>query len=168
MQDDQAIDRRAMMTAGLGAIIAAGLLGESRIAAAPGDVVEMTAAEKANVKVVNDFCKAWDLQPAAAAREKMQSLMTEGCVWKISNSAAAVGRAAIGERMTKFLANTHFNLNVFDTFARGSLVVNSRIDSNIHPDGVDTPYPIVGVFFMKDGKINEWYELTMRREMKIA
>jgi limonene-1,2-epoxide hydrolase len=69
--------------------------------------------------------------------------------------------------MKKFLANTHFFLNVFDTFARGDLVVHSRIDSNIHPDSVDTPYPMVGVFFMKGGKINEWYELMMDRRMKM-
>jgi limonene-1,2-epoxide hydrolase len=167
MHDDREINRRVLL-AGLGAVAAAGLIAEAGTAEAAGDVVDMSDVEKANVKVVNEFCKAWDLQPANAARDKMLSLMTEGCVWKISNSPAAVGRAAIGDRMTKFLANTHFNLNVFDTFAKGNLVVNSRIDSNIHPDSIDTPYPIVGVFFMKDGKINEWYELLMRREQKIG
>ncbi len=157
------VDRRRFLAGGLSAAALVGLWQD--IGQAQGSAP--TAAEKANIDVVNQFCKAWNLSPANAAKEKMLSLMTADCTWQIGKSPAAVGRAAIGERMTKFLANTRFELNVFDTFARGDLVVNSRIDSNVHPDATDTPYPIVGIFYLKGGKIAEWYELLMQRRMQL-
>src|SRR5262245_29289201 len=157
------VDRRRFLAGGLSAAGLAGLWQD--IGQAQGSAP--TATEQANIEVVNQFCKAWFLSPADAARETMLSLMTPDCIWQISESPAAVGRAAIGERMTKCLAKTRFELNVFDTFARGDLVVNSRIDSNIHPDATDTPYPIVGIFYLKGGKIAEWYELLMQRRMQL-
>ena len=48
-----------------------------------------------------------------------------------------------------------------DTFAKGPLVVNHRIDRFI-----STTRPLtwegVGVFFLKDGKIKEWFDYTIR------
>jgi limonene-1,2-epoxide hydrolase len=49
-----------------------------------------------------------------------------------------------------------------DTFARGPIVVNERIDrfSNFSLKS----WRGVGVFFLKDGKIVEWYDYTIVSE----
>ena len=49
---------------------------------------------------------------------------------------------------------------VLETFASGPIVINHRIDR------FDSPNPLtwegVGVFFIKDGKIKEWSDYTIR------
>jgi limonene-1,2-epoxide hydrolase len=124
-----------------------------------------TAAEKANLDVVDQFCKACFIRPAEASREKMLSLMTPDGLWRIRTGPACIGHEAVGGLMKTALSTTGFDLNVFDTFARGDIVINTRIDSNVYTNGkpTDTPYPIAGVFVMKGGKIAEWYEMLMQR-----
>ena len=51
---------------------------------------------------------------------------------------------------------------ILDTFARGPMVVNERIDRFSN-------FPLkswhgVGVFFLKDGKIVEWYDYTIQMD----
>jgi limonene-1,2-epoxide hydrolase len=50
---------------------------------------------------------------------------------------------------------------ILDTFANGPIVINRRIDSF-----KSTTRPLtwegVGVFFIKDGKIKEWSDYTIR------
>src|SRR5260221_9191708 len=110
-----------------------------------------TAAEKANLDAVDQFCKAWFIRTAEASREKMLSLMTRDGLWRIRTGPARIGHEAVGGLMTTALNTTRFDLNVFDTFARGDIVINTRIDSNVYTNGkpTDTPYPIAGVFIMK-------------------
>jgi limonene-1,2-epoxide hydrolase len=48
---------------------------------------------------------------------------------------------------------------VLDTFAKGPMVFNERIDS--FASGALKSWHGVGVFFLKDGKIVEWYDYTI-------
>jgi limonene-1,2-epoxide hydrolase len=43
-----------------------------------------------------------------------------------------------------------------ETFARGPVVVNSRIDSTLKGTHATHPTSVVGVFVVKNGKIKEW------------
>ena len=52
---EDAISRREILSAGIAAVALAGLGAGSGTSEAAGDVNEMTAAEKANVKVVNRY-----------------------------------------------------------------------------------------------------------------
>jgi limonene-1,2-epoxide hydrolase len=172
MEQIKTVNRRDFVTRSLGVAAFAALGPEAGMAQSTvrdqSGLVNMTAptaAEKANLDVVDQFCKAWSMRPADAAREKLLNLMTSDCAWKIRTRPALVGREAVGGLMKTALSTTRFDMNVFDTFVRGDFVVNSRIDSNVYPDGspTDAPYHIVGVFIMKQGKIAEWYEMLMYR-----
>jgi limonene-1,2-epoxide hydrolase len=153
------VSRRTIFSAGaLGAIAVACL--DNRAEA--GEVVEMGPSEKANVQLIDDFCKSWgETVPDPA---KLFSHMTEDCLWKLGTRPAVVGRAAIIEQMTKFLGGgARFNLKVMDVFARGSMVAHIRYDTRVTPDKgeVPGPGPIAGVFFIQNGKIHEWFELLI-------
>jgi limonene-1,2-epoxide hydrolase len=153
------VSRRTLFAAGaLGAAVVAGFANRAEA----GEVIEMGEAEKANVKLIADFCKSWG-EPTPDP-EKIFSHMTEDCTWKIGTRPAVVGRAAIIAQMTKFLSGgAHFNLVIKDTFARGSLVVHTRFDTKSTPDKPDVPAPgpLGGVFFIQNGKIHEWFELLI-------
>ena len=49
---------------------------------------------------------------------------------------------------------------VLDTFARGPIVVNERIDRFTLPDR-SIEWRGVGVFYLKDGAIAEWSDFTI-------
>lgn len=155
------VSRRTLFSAGaLGAIAVASL--DSRAEA--GEVFEMGKSEKANAQLIDDFCKSWG--EAAPDPAKISSHMTDDCLWKIGTRPAVVGRAAIIEQMTKFLSGgARFNLKIMDTFARGSMLTHTRFDTRVSPDKgeVPAPGPIAGVFFFKDGKIHEWFELMITK-----
>ena len=51
---------------------------------------------------------------------------------------------------------------VIDTFARGPMVINERIDR--FANFALKSWHGVGVFFLKDGKIVEWYDDTISME----
>ncbi len=50
---------------------------------------------------------------------------------------------------------------MLDTWARGPMVINERIDSFTRPDQ-SPAYHLVGVFFIKEGKIAEWTDYGIR------
>jgi limonene-1,2-epoxide hydrolase len=147
-------DRRAFLTtAGLGA---AALLGGARSAGA----AEWDAAERANVKTVTDFCAAW------ATRDMTHVLpfLADDCVYRMTETTPpANGHDGIIQRLKPTVDNaTLVEFRVLDTMAAGPIVINHRVDRFM------TARPLtwegVGVFFVKDGKIKEWSDYTIRVE----
>jgi limonene-1,2-epoxide hydrolase len=144
------VDRRAFVAAGLAAAGGAATLG----AAAP----EPTAAERANMQVVRDFCAAW---PAHDLDRILAFFTDDGAYRMTETMAPARGREALTARIRTIIDNvTEFE--ILDTWARGPMVVNERIDRF-------TNFPLktwrgVGVFFLKDAKIVEWYDYTIASE----
>jgi len=51
---------------------------------------------------------------------------------------------------------------VLDTFARGPMVINERID--YFSDFALKTWHGVGVFFIREGKIVDWYDYTIAME----
>ena len=142
------IDRRGFLAAGAG-LTAVAALGRTAEAA------EMTADERANVKIVNDFCAAW---PSHDLAKVMAFFADNGAYRMTETMEPAKGRDAVTARVKSIIDRVE-NFEVLDTFARGPMVINERIDR--FSGGPLKAWRGVGVFFMKDGKIVEWYDYTI-------
>src|SRR3954469_14210347 len=145
-------ERRGFIrAAGLG--VAALLGGAGGAAAAEG-----SAGEKANVKTVNDFCAAWSSRDIT----RVLPFLADDCVYRMSETTPPVnGHAGVSGRLKSFLDEaTLVEFRVLDTAAAGPIVINHRVDRFL------TARPLtwegVGVFFVKDGKIREWSDYTIR------
>lgn len=144
--------RDALTTLGLGAVAAVAL--PSRAGA-----VALTQAEQSNIDVVNAFCATW---VAPVDLPKLGSYLADDCVYRATETAPpSTGRAAIIEGLQSFLGDATFvEFEVLETFARGSIVVNERIDRFTLPDR-SIEWRGVGVFYLKDGAIAEWSDFTI-------
>jgi limonene-1,2-epoxide hydrolase len=145
--------RRGVMTgaAGLG-LAALALAGAGRAEAAA-----MTDVEKANVKLVDDFCAAWSGKDA----DKVMAFFSDNPSYRQTElQAPAVGRQAVSEKIAGGV-KVAIKFEVHDSWARGPMVINERTDY------FDSPrlkrWHGVGVFLVKDGKIVEWQDFTIER-----
>src|SRR5438477_8782944 len=140
--------RRELLSAGFGVTALAAFA--SRAVAA-----EMTVNEKANVKIVNDFCAAWPSHDLA----KVMSFFADSGAYRMTETMEpAKGRDAVEARVKSIIDRVE-RFEVMDTFARGPMVINERTDR--FSSGALKAWHGVGVFFIKDGKIVEWYDYTI-------
>ena len=140
------------------ALSAAGVGLASLISPEAAHAAEWTASERANVEVVTNFCAAWpshDLQ-------KVTSFFADDGAYRMSErQEPSKGRQAVTEKINSFLGNV-VKFEVLETFARGPMVFNERID---HFQNLNLKsWHGVGVFFLRDGKIVEWYDYTIATE----
>jgi len=144
-----ALTRRSAFTAaGLGLAAIAGMPGRASAA-------EMSAGEKANVQIVNDFCLAWPSHNI----DKIMSFFAENCAYRVNEAQEPnKGRQAVMDRIKSF-ADRVQSFEVMETFARGPMVFNERKDH--FTGGPLKMWHGVGVFFLKEGKIVEWYDYTI-------
>jgi limonene-1,2-epoxide hydrolase len=126
--------------------------------AIPALAAEQTAAEKANLALVTDFCAAF----AARNMTKIASYLAPNCSYRITEAAApAIGEAAM-ERIKSYVErSSKIEFKILDSWARGPMVINERIDSFTRSDASPS-YHLVGVFFIRDGKIAEWTDYGIR------
>jgi limonene-1,2-epoxide hydrolase len=120
-------------------------------AASPGSI------EKVNVQLVKDFCKAWGDDPPDAD-DMVNKYLADDCLVRFGDTIEPVtGHDAAIALFQTFLSNgERYDLKILETFSRGPVVVNSRIDSTIKGTRTTHPTSVVGVFIVKDGKIKEW------------
>ena len=143
--------RRLLEAAGLSTLAA--LIGSRR-----ADAAEWSPAEKANVKAVTDFCGAWSSRDLA----RVLPFLSDDCVYRMTETAPpATGHAGVTEKLKPAVENAgRVEFKILDTFAAGPIVINHRIDT------FESTRPLtwegVGVFFVKDGKIKEWSDYTIR------
>jgi limonene-1,2-epoxide hydrolase len=119
-----------------------------------------SAAEQANIQIVNGFCAAW------ATRDPKQILRffaDDGTYRMTETTPPVTGPAGIMERLGEWIASSDkgIEFKVLDTYARGPMVVNHRIDS-FRSSTRPLTWEGVGVFFLKDGKIKEWNDYTIK------
>ena len=148
--DIRAHSRRSVLAgAGIGA---AGLALAGGAEAAP-----MSETEKANVKLVEDFCAAWSSKDA----DKVMAFFSDNPSYRQTElQAPAVGRQAVAEKVSGGVkVATKFEIH--ESWARGPMVINERTDY------FDSPrlkrWRGVGVFLIKDGRIVEWQDFTIER-----
>ena len=133
--------------AGLGLALTGGL---SR-----ADAAEWTATEKANVQVVNAFCAAWASRDLA----KITAPFADTVTYRPVETAEPIkGQAEVTARIKTFIDRVK-GFDVLETFAKGPMVVNERKD--YFTSGQLKSWHGVGVFFLKDGKIVDWYDYTI-------
>lgn len=140
--------RREFLAAGGAAPLALALAGQSGSR-------ELTAAEQANVDVVNGFCDAWATRDAA----QIASFLADDAVFRFTqDSDAATGSETFRQMAGGFLADaSDVRFDVLETWAVGPLVVNLRVDYFTTADG-QQEFRVGGVFYVNDGKIVEWID----------
>ncbi|MGE3956654.1 MAG: limonene-1,2-epoxide hydrolase family protein [Vicinamibacterales bacterium] len=144
------MNRRTFVATGLG-VAAAGFTGRA-------EGVEPTATEKANIQVVTDFCAAWPSHDL----DRILGFFAENGSYRMTEAMEPTkGREALIARI-KMIINNVTEFQVLDTWARGPMVINERIDrfTNFQLKS----WRGVGVFLIKDGKIVEWYDYTIGSE----
>jgi limonene-1,2-epoxide hydrolase len=143
--------RSALTAAGVGFAAVAGI-------GSPADAAEPTPAERGNMQVVNDFCAAWPGHNI----DRIMLFFAENCAYRVSETQEPnKGRQAVKDRIQSFLDRVQ-NFEVIETFAKGPMVFNERRDH--FTGGPLKMWHGVGVFFLKDGKIVEWYDYTISLE----
>ena len=146
------IDRRAFV-----ATTGAGFLGTLAASAS----AQISVEQAANVRVVTDFCAAWSTRDF----DRILPWLAEDSVYRMTETTPpAIGHAGVRERLGSWLETSDtIEFRILDTWAKGPMVVNHRIDRFM---SVTRPltWEGVGVFFVKDGKIKEWFDYTIRVE----
>ena len=115
---------------------------------------KQTAQEKANVQVVKDFCEAWPAHDVG----KIMSYFADNCAYRpLETMETAKGREAVENAIRRFVSNVE-RFEILETWARGPMVIDQRIDhfANFQIKA----WHGTGVFFLKDGKIVEWFDYT--------
>jgi len=145
-------NRRTFLTAaGLGA-------GALLAGARPAGAADLTPAEQANVKIVTEFCAAWSTRDLT----KILPHLSDDCIYRMTETTpAANGHNGVIERLGTWVKDSSLiEFRILDSMAAGPIVINHRIDRFL------TAQPLtwegVGVFFVKDGKIKEWSDYTIR------
>lgn len=117
-----------------------------------------TAEETANLALVNDFCAAFALRDMA----KISAFLAPNVVYRIIETAPPLTGAAAIERIKQYVEqSSKIEFKILDSWARGPMVVNERIDSFTRATS-SPAYHLVGVFFIRDGKIAEWVDYSIR------
>jgi limonene-1,2-epoxide hydrolase len=119
---------------------------------------EPTPEEKANLALVTAFCTSF----ADRDMTKIASFLTDNCVYRVTETAPALtGKDAIERIRTYVDRATKIEFKILESWAKGSIVVNERIDSFVAPDRTNA-FHLTGVFFVKGGKIAEWTDYSFR------
>jgi limonene-1,2-epoxide hydrolase len=142
-------------------ITVAAIGGAATFGLASLEAAEPTAAEKANIKVVNDFCAAW----AGRDLNKIMSFLAADCAYRMTETRDIIkGRDGVTAAIKGVLGSV-VRFEVLETWARGPMVFDERIDYfTPSPQFPIKSWRGVGVFFMKDGKIAEWQDYTISME----
>lgn len=121
-------------------------------------IAEPTAAEKANLDLVTKFCESF----ATRDMTKISAFLSPDVVYRLTDTAPAVkGPEAIARIRSYVERSTVIDFKILDSWVRGSVVVNERIDAFTRADG-NVAYHLTGVFVVKDGKIVEWADYSIR------
>ena len=94
---------------------------------------------------------------------KVLAFLSTDCVYRLTEtSPPATGHAEITARLGPSLERAdRVEWEVVETFAKGPMVFNHRIDRFLSATRPFT-WEGVGVFFVKDGKIKEWSDFTIK------
>lgn len=154
--------RRALLAGGGMAL--AGAFAPALSAAARTEK-DWTAAEKANVQVVNAFIKALEDKKA----DGLVALMapTGRARMTAHSQDPAMSPEQFKGAIGKFFESGGVQIKTHETIAQGPLVMNVRTDRITTKAGLqDVHY--AGVFYLKDGKIVEWndYEVAPATPVK--
>jgi limonene-1,2-epoxide hydrolase len=119
---------------------------------------DLTPAEQANLKLVTDFCASWSARDMA----RVLPFLADDCVYRMTETTPpANGHDGVVQRLKQWLDDSSLvEFKILEAKVAGPIVITHRIDRFL------TKQPLtwegVGVFFVKDAKIKEWSDYTMR------
>lgn len=156
MQPSQELTNRREFIA-LGASGAALSIAAANAAAAEVDP-KLSAHEEANIKLVNEFCAAWETMDV----EKIATYWDDKVTFRMIEGMQRVeGKTALVDGTKQFLATrSKARFEVLRSAAMGNTVINERIDHFTRENGTDA-FHITGFFLVKNGQILEWQDYTM-------
>ena len=137
-----------------------GATGTAAVAfAAPRDAsaAPLNQVEKANEKVVNEFCAAWATRDA----DKIGSFLAKDATFRmIETSPPTKGREKIMAGIKEFLAKAKSaRFEVLRSCVMGNTVLNDRVD-HFELEDRKLSFHISGFFLVVDGKIKEWQDYS--------
>ena len=147
--ESESAGRRGFLLASL-AVGATSLLPASANAAQSDD--------QRNVRIVTDFCAA----VSTLDRAVMRPFLADDVVYRTTETAPPIIGVEMVLEAYKKLNATSIEFRVLETLAAGPIVINRRVDRFVSPRPFT--WSGVGVFFVKDGKIKEWSDYTIRME----
>ncbi len=101
-----------------------------------------------------DFCEAWPAHDVG----KIMSYFADNCAYRpLETMETAKGRDTVEKVIERFVNNVQ-RFEVLETWARGPMVINQRIDH--FKDFQIKAWHGTGVFFLKGGRIVEWFDYT--------
>jgi limonene-1,2-epoxide hydrolase len=108
--------------------------------------------------VVTAFCAAWSTRDI----NKALPFLADDCVYRMTETTPpAHGHDGVIERLKKSVDTSSLvEFRILETSAAGPIVINHRVDRFMMPQPLT--WEGVGVFFLKDGKIKEWSDYTIR------
>ncbi len=121
----------------------------------------LTADEKSNIDLVDRFCKAWeDLD----LTQVLATMKADAIYRQSQDTPPVTGHQAISDMMKSWVDDSYkIDYIVLETFARGPVVINHRIDIYHRNNAEDhLEWEGVGLFLVEDGLIREWQDFTMR------
>jgi limonene-1,2-epoxide hydrolase len=124
----------------------------------PAAATDLTPAEQANLKLVTDFCGSWSTRDMT----RILPFLADDCVYRMTETTPpATGHDGVVQRLKQWLDDSSLvEFKILDAEVLGPIVITHRIDRFV------TKQPLtwegVGVFFVKDGKVKEWSDYTMR------
>ena len=122
------------------------------------DAADVTPAEQANLKLVADFCSSWSTRDMT----RILPFLATDCVYRMTETTPpANGHDGVVQKLKQWLDDSSLvEFKILDAKASGPIVITHRIDRFV------TKQPLtwegVGVFYVKDGKIKEWSDYTIR------
>lgn len=143
-----------------GFIAAGGTLAATLLAARGANAAELTDTEKANEKVVNDFCAAW----ASMDADKIASYWGDNITFRMIDTAPRVdGKENLLMGVKQFLDGAKSaRFEMLRSHVIGNVVINERIDHFDRGDKKDA-FHVAGFFLVKNEKIVEWQDYMMPR-----
>ena len=122
------------------------------------NAAEPSAAEKANLDLVTRFCESFATRDMA----QITAFLSPDLVYRLTDTVPAVkGPEAIARIRAYVDRSTSIQFKILDSWTRGAVVVNERIDAFTRAEG-NVAYHLTGVFLVKDGKIVEWADYSIR------
>lgn len=151
--------QRRELLMGTGTAMLATLLASPSRSQENNFIYNLNDQERANIRLINRFNEAWE----AMDLEAVVATMTEDCVYRQTQDTPPVtGHQAIIDKMQPLVDSSYaITYDSLETFARGPVVVNRRIDI-YHSDTRPLEWEGIGLFLIEDGLIREWQDFTMR------
>ncbi len=122
-----------------------------------------TAREKANIDLVKRYIASCNVKPFDIDGIVATYFAADAIVRWSDDSPPAVGAAAaLAAAKPMMPEGSGLEIKLLDIFARGQLVVTSRIDTMKFPGKPDVAFDVAGVHIIKDGKFIEYTDYIVK------